>query len=350
VQAIREQVSLAPYTTFGVGGPARFFCELTNESTLSEALGFAQERGVPVFFLGGGSNLIVSDTGFDGLVIRLATRGIEEDERGGKMHFTVAAGEDWDAFVAHTVARDCAGVECMSGIPGTCGAAPIQNIGAYGQEVKNTITAIRCYDRHTGSVVTLSNAECGFSYRTSIFNSNSSARDRYVVLAVTFALTPNGSPSIRYADLQRYFEGKPQPSLQEVRAAVRAIRASKGMLLQDGDPDCHSAGSFFKNPIVSVSELATLKPTLDAVGKPYPTFPASDGHLKLSAAWLVENAGFPRGYGEGRVGISSKHTLALTNRGAATAAEVVTFARKVQSGVHERFGIELSPEPVMVGF
>jgi UDP-N-acetylmuramate dehydrogenase len=343
-----EQVPLAPYTTFGVGGPARWFVDVRSESDLSEALAFAEKNGVPIFFLGGGSNLIVSDAGFPGLVLHLATRGITQEERNGKVHFTVAAGEDWDGFVAQTVAQNCAGVECLSGIPGTCGASPIQNIGAYGQEVGDTIIEVRALDLNTRAVVSLTNAECGFAYRTSIFNS--SQRGRYIVLSVTFALIPGGAPSIRYADLRKYFGDRIDVGLQETRDAVREIRASKGMLLREGDPDCRSAGSFFKNPVLPHVDFEKVKPSLESTGRPYTTYPADGAGVKLSAAWLVESAGFARGFGEGRVGLSSKHTLALVNRGGATAQEILDFARVIQGGVKNRFGISLHPEPVMLGF
>jgi UDP-N-acetylmuramate dehydrogenase len=348
VISIQENVPLADFTTFGVGGPARYFVEVGSEDELLDALGRAEQHSAPVFVLGGGSNLVVSDEGWRGLVIRIAMRGISESDANGKRLFTAAAGEDWDAFVAHTVARNCAGMECMSGIPGMVGGTPVQNVGAYGQEVSDTITEVRCYDRTSRSMVTLTNTECGFAYRTSIFNT--SERERYIVTAVTYALTPNGAPNVRYADLKKVFPEGAQPTLEQVRDAVRKIRASKGMLIQEGDPDCHSAGSFFKNPIVTKQRFEELKPKLDGVGRSYTTYPAGDGHVKLSAAWLVENAGFTRGFGDGPVGISSKHTLALINRGRATAKDVENFAKQVQAGVQERFGIELYSEPVFVGF
>lgn len=312
-----------------------------------EALDFAWEMTSPVFVLGGGSNLIISDAGWQGLVVHLGMRGIHEEQVKEKRQFTVAAGEDWDEFVAYAIARNCAGIECMSGIPGLVGGTPVQNVGAYGQEVSETITEVRAYDRGAKEFITLSTAQCGFTYRTSIFNSTE--RDRYIVMSVTYALTPNGAARVRYTDLKHYFN-KTKPSLEEVRGAVQRIRASKGMLLQAGDPDCHSAGSFFKNPILGGSEFERLKPRLDAAGKSYATYPAGDEDVKLSAAWLVEQAGFYRGYGEGTVGISSKHTLALVNRGGATAEDVQHFAKLVQAEVEEKFGILLQPEPVFLGF
>jgi UDP-N-acetylmuramate dehydrogenase len=344
----REDVPLAPLTTFGVGGPARYFAEITSDAELLEGLDFAWQNTLPVFVLGGGSNLIISDAGWQGLVLHLGIRGIHETKDKDRILFTVAAGEDWDGFVAYAVEHNCAGIECLSGIPGLVGGTPVQNVGAYGQEVSETITEVRAYDRGAKKFVTLTNPQCGFAYRSSIFNSTE--RDRYIVLWVTFALRPNGKANIRYTDLQRHFAANGKPSLQEVRDAVRQIRAAKGMLLQPGDPDCHSAGSFFKNPILARAEFELRKPKLDAVGKPYATYPCEDGAIKLSAAWLIEHAEFHRGYGTGRVGISSKHSLALINRGGATAGEVQHFAKQIQSKVREKFDITLRPEPVFLGF
>ncbi|MEO8727083.1 MAG: UDP-N-acetylmuramate dehydrogenase [Acidobacteriaceae bacterium] len=345
---VREHVPLGPLTTFGVGGPARYFAEISSEAELLEALDFAWQHTLPVFVLGGGSNLIICDTGWQGMVVHLATRGIREEQVGAQRQFTVAAGEDWDGFVAHAVARNCAGIECLSGIPGLVGGTPVQNVGAYGQEVAETIVEVRAYDRGAKEFVTLSAAQCGFAYRTSIFNSIE--RDRHIVLSVTYKLTPNGVAMIRYTDLKHHFTSNVKPSLEQVREVVRQIRAAKGMLLQAGDPDCHSAGSFFKNPVLGSAEFEMLKPALDAVGKPYAVYPAAEEDVKLSAAWLVEQSGFYRGYGEGTVGISSKHTLALVNRGGATAEDVQHFAKQVQSAVEEKFGIVLQPEPVFLGF
>jgi len=348
---VREHIPLARFTTFGVGGPARYFAEIKSEQQLIEALEFAQKRGLPTFVLGGGSNLIVSDTGFAGVVLQIGMRGICSRDvvlSAQKRLFSVAAGEEWDAFVSRTVADNCAGVECLSGIPGLVGGTPVQNVGAYGQEVAETIQTVRVYDHASRDFVDLSNPDCGFSYRTSIFNSTQ--RDRYIVTSVTFALSLSGDASIRYADVKRVFPDGSHPSLAEVRAAVLKIRAAKGMVIDPADPDSRSAGSFFKNPILTNSEFAVRRSRLDAVGKPYSTYPAGDGHVKLSAAWLIESAGFHRGYGDGRVGISSKHTLALINRGGATAADVLSFARRVQDGVRAHFDIDLHPEPVMLGF
>ena len=243
---LQENVPLAPLTTFQIGGPARFFVEAASRGDVEEAVRFAQSRDLPLFVLGGGSNLLVADAGWPGLVLRVAIRGIERTgDRDGKTIFEVGAGEAWDDFVAHAVKAECAGAECLSGIPGSVGGTPVQNVGAYGQEVSRTIESVEAFDLRDGQVRELCNEGCGFSYRTSIFNTTE--RGRFVILRVTYALVPGGPPYLEYADLKRYFEGRTQPpSLAETRAAVREIRARKGMLIVEGDPDCHSAGSFFK--------------------------------------------------------------------------------------------------------
>jgi UDP-N-acetylmuramate dehydrogenase len=339
---IQQNIPLAPMTTLGIGGPARFFAEVRAEDELGGALAFAIRERLPVFVMGGGSNLLVADEGFPGLVIRVAIRGIEW--RADSV--TAAAGEDWDAFVGECVARDLAGVECLSGIPGLVGGTPVQNVGAYGQEVSETIVSVRAYDRQANRIVTLGNAGCGFSYRTSIFNTT--ARDRYVVLAVSYALRPHGAPALRYPDVKTFFADRAAaPTLREVRDAVRTIRARKGMVIAADDPDSHSAGSFFKNPILTREQLARLEAEApDRV----PNYPAIGDHFKVPAAWLIEQAGFQRGYARGRAGISSKHTLAIVNRGGATAREVLELVEEIQDRVRQRFAIELTPEPVFVGF
>jgi len=334
-----ESVSLAPFTTFGIGGDARWFTEASSEEDIRAAIAFAGKRGLPVFVLGSGSNLLVSDHGFPGLVLRVGLRGVQQE---GHV-FHVAAGEDWDAFVRHTVSLDYGGVECLAGIPGTAGATPVQNVGAYGQEVSETITAVRAYDTEQERFVTLTAAECGFAYRRSIFNTKK--RGRYVVTAVSYALRPHAAPRLTYADLQRRFPAGSQPSLAEVSTAVREIRHGKGMLLVPGEPDCHSAGSFFKNPVVDGAHYERIA-AKSAV--PVPFYPAEEGRVKLPAAWLVEQAGFGKGYGEGPVGISSKHTLALVNRGGAKASDVLALATKILQGVYKKFGVTLEMEPVVV--
>jgi len=347
---ILEDQPLAPYTTLGIGGPARFWCDARAEEDVPAALEFAAARRLGVFVLGGGSNLLVSDRGFPGLVIRIALAGHRFEEG----IVTAAAGEDWDALVASCVERNWAGLECLSGIPGTVGGTPIQNVGAYGQEASETIESVRVLDRTTGGSATLSNRECGFSYRSRLFNS--SAPERYVVLGVRYRLRPGGEPRIEYPDVKRALAAHgARPSLAEVRAAVLSIRASKSMLIVPGDPDARSAGSFFKNPVVPESEHLRVTEAARgagvlAPGESVPRYPAPRGAVKLPAAWLIERSGFSKGYARGAAGISTRHTLALVNRGGASAAEIVALAREVRDGVRARFGIVLRPEPVFVGF
>ena len=338
-----EQVPLAPYTTFQIGGPARWFARAESEDDIAAGIAFAGEHNLPLFILGGGSNLLVSDAGFPGLVLRIALRGIVES---GRCLLSAAAGEDWDALVAYAVDADCAGVECLSGIPGTVGGTPVQNVGAYGQEVSQTIVTVRAFDRKTGHFVDLPASACGFSYRRSIFNSTE--RGRYVVSRVDYALRKGGAANIVYADLARYFAARnvPAPTLAEVREAVRLVRAQKGMLLTPGDADCRSAGSFFKNPVVPVTMLDALAQQLGIEKASIPAYPAQDGEVKLSAAWLIERAGFPKGYVLGNAGISARHTLALINRGGATAADVIALRNQLVEAIASRFGIRLEPEPV----
>lgn len=335
-----EFVSLAPYTTFRIGGPARWFAEATNEQEVAEGVEFARVRGVPFFVLGGGSNLLVRAAGYPGLVLHLGLRGIRQ--RGSR--FEVGAGESWDDFVSYAVERGFAGVECLAGIPGTVGATPVQNVGAYGQEVAESIVQVRAFDTETAGFVDLTAADCGFAYRRSIFNST--ARGRYIVTAVTYELQERGAPSLRYADLQRRFPAGTKPTLKEVSAAVREIRHGKGMLIVEGEPDCRSAGSFFKNPVVAAEDFARI---VAVSPEPVPSYAAGEGRVKLPAGWLVEHAGFAKGYTMGKAGISSKHTLALMNRGGATAEDVLALAEKILAGVREKFGIELEMEPVVLG-
>jgi UDP-N-acetylmuramate dehydrogenase len=348
---MQQNVPLAPFTTFKVGGPAKYFCEVSSEQELQVALDWAYLKSEKVFILGGGSNLVVSDRGFDGLVIRINILGIKHRHsfEGGVM-FDVGAGEEWDSFVAGTVAHDCSGIENLSGIPGTVGGTPVQNVGAYGQEVSETLEEVTAYEIEARRVVTFQNSECEFAYRTSLFNTT--ARGKFVVLQVSFRLQHNGAPNLKYADLQKYFAGKQTPTLAEVREAVRAIRLSKAMLIVAGDEDCRSAGSFFKNPIVSAAQADEVKRIARERGidREPPTYAAGGGQSKLSAAWLVEQSGFHKGYGEGRAAISRRHTLAIVNRGNATANDIIALKDEVQAGVKKAFGVELHPEPVFVGF
>jgi len=349
---IQENIPLAPLTTFQVGGPARFFVDARTETEVENAVAYAAERRLPLFVLGGGSNLVVADAGWHGLVLKIALAGIDFKDEGQRTLVGAGAGENWDRLVAFTVAKDCAGLECLSGIPGTVGGTPVQNVGAYGQEVSETILGVRVLEIATGKILELDNRACGFAYRTSIFNTTE--RGRYIVLQVGYRLTPGQRPRIAYADLQRFFAaaGDSAPTLQQVRDAVRSIRLSKAMLLVEGDEDCRSAGSFFKNPLLSVSEAQRVEDLARrrVPGRILPRYPTNDGQVKLAAAWLVEQAGFYKGYSRGSVGISRRHSLAIVNRGGATAADIMAFKDEVQNKVLDLWGVRLHPEPVFVGF
>ncbi len=345
MEFVENQV-LAPYTSFQIGGPARWFAQATTEDDLLAGVTFARRRQLPLFVLGGGSNLLVSDNGFPGLVMRICLRGVSLEQQSGSGTFSVAAGEDWDTFVARTVEEGYSGLECLSGIPGTVGATPVQNVGAYGQEVSQSIAGVRAFDLRTLEFVTLTNSECGFSYRRSVFNTL--ARERYIVTRVAYTLTAKGEPTLTYKDLKLYFKDR-TPALLEVRTAVRSIRARKGMLIVPGDPDSLSAGSFFKNPIVPLAAIDQIAEKLKTEADRIPHYPASDGMVKLPAAWLLEQAGFSKGYALGRAAISSRHTLALINRGHAKAADVIALANRIKDQVSDRFGIHLEPEPVLLG-
>lgn len=345
---LQENVPLAPLTTLQVGGAARFFVEAASADEVREAVAYAKSRHLPLFVLGGGSNLVVSDAGWPGLVLKVGILGINHRHGHGTAYFDVGAGEDWDGFVAGVVAHNCSGIECLSGIPGSVGGTPVQNVGAYGQEVSETIDSVVALDLRSGEEVEFEKADCGFSYRTSVFNTTE--RGRYVILRVTYALVHDGEARVTYADLKKHFaELSRRPTLAEVREAVRTIRASKGMLLSPGDPDSRSAGSFFKNPVLSAEQFAALKEKAAARGVEIPSYPALERLRKVSAAWLVEQSGFSKGYGNGRVGISRKHALAIVNRGGATAAEVLALKDEIQSSVEEQWGIRLEMEPVVVG-
>jgi len=346
---IQENVPLAPLTTLKVGGPARYFVEARTVSEVSEGVQFSRQRNLSLFVLGGGSNLVISDAGWPGLVLKVAIAGIEEQGDGHRLRFEVGAGEDWDRFVGRAVARDSAGIECLSGIPGSVGGTPVQNVGAYGQEVAETIESVLVLDLKDGQMRELCREACAFSYRTSIFNT--SQRGRYIILRVSFTLNRGGASRLQYADLKKYFAGwSVSPTLSETRDAVRKIRASKGMLISPGDADCRSAGSFFKNPVLSPDRYRELAATAEAKNLRLPSYPALDSLKKVSAAWLVEHSGFSKGFGHGPVGISRKHALAIVNRGQATAADIVAFQEQIQQRVEDIWGIRLAPEPVFVGF
>jgi UDP-N-acetylmuramate dehydrogenase len=339
---VRSGVPIAGLTTLRLGGPARTLVEATSAAELVDAVRTADEAGEPVLLVGGGSNLVVGDEGWPGRVVLLRSRGVTVEAEGDTRTLTVEAGEPWDALVARAAAEGWAGIEALSGIPGLVGATPVQNVGAYGQEVADAISRVEAYDRETGEVLRLGPAECRFGYRDSLFKHT----DRYVVLRVAFTLrVSDKSAPLRYAELARAV-GEIAP-LADVRAAVLRLRAGKGMVVDAADPDTWSAGSFFTNPILTPAGLAAFERRLGA-GETYPSWPAGTGR-KLSAAWLIERAGFGKGYGSGPMRISTKHTLALTHRGGGTAADLVALAREVRAGVEARFGVPLRPEPRLVG-
>ena len=290
---------------------------------------------------GGGSNLLLPDQGFDGLVLHMAPQG-PVAQTGSQV--TAPAGCNWDELVLRVCEQGLSGMECLAGIPGLVGGAPIQNIGAYGQEVAQTITAVRAFDREADSFVELTRNACAFQYRSSVFNTTASGR--YLVTSVTFSLNPAGTPELGYADLRRYFAGAPQPTAIEVYHAVRAIRREKGMLLVEGDANCRSAGSFFKNPLIPASMVERVAAALQVPVAEVPRYPAGEGNVKLAAAWLLERVGFPKGFSLGRAGISSRHTLALVNRGGATQADIARLRDLIRDTVRERLGIVLEQEPV----
>jgi UDP-N-acetylmuramate dehydrogenase len=341
-----ERQPLAPLTTLGIGGPARWLLHAQTAEDVDRAHRWSRSQRVPLFVLGGGSNLVIADEGFDGLVVHVDVRGSAHARDGEDALVTVGSGEPWDAIVADCVARGLAGLECLSGIPGTVGGTPIQNVGAYGQEVAHRIERLTAYDRDTAALVTLASGECGFSYRTSRFKKADAGR--FVIIDVTFRLRP-GSPTATYPDIVDYLAraGVSTPDVQDVRNAVIAVRRRKGMVVDQSDPDTRSVGSFFMNPVVPEHDRDRVAVVAEA--QP-PAFPADGGRVKLSAAWLIERAGFARGAADGRVGISTKHTLAVINRGGATARDVLRFATRIKRGVLDRFGISLRPEPVFVGF
>ena len=343
----RPDVVLAPYCTLGVGGPARWFVQARDEEALFAALDWANARSVPLRVLGGGSNLVVADSGVDALVVRMDLRGVTTRATTDRVEVTAAAGEPWDALVALAVERGWAGLECLSGIPGLAGATPIQNVGAYGQEVGGTVSAVRALDTETGRVLTLGNDECGFAYRDSRFKS--AEPGRHVILSVTYRLVPGGAPTVHYAEVIRHLDarGLARPTLGDVRESVLAIRRSKSMVIDPGDDNRRSCGSFFTNAIVTAAEADRVA---QAAGDPaMPRWPERDGRVKLSSAWLIERAGFARGDRDGPVGLSTRHALAVVAHDGARASDVVAFAGRVTAAVGKRFGVRLTPEPVFWG-
>jgi UDP-N-acetylmuramate dehydrogenase len=370
---VTEQVRLADYTTLRLGGPAARFVSAASEDELIATVRAADAEAEPVLVIGGGSNLVVADEGFPGVVVLANGQGAEFATAGDAVDVTARAGHDWDEFVQECLAQGLSGVECLSGIPGRAGATPIQNVNAYGQDVADTISSVRVYDRLSDQVVVMAAADCGFGYRTSVFKRQSaaagrgaalnpaSATGRFVVLAVTFRLpvSPLSAP-VRYGELSRVLgvaEGDRVP-VAAARAAVLGLRRGKGMVLAEADPDTRSAGSFFTNPVVSAARYGELAARLAAGGGPdasagIPHWPAADGQVKLSAAWLIEHAGFSKGWrlpgDPDGARISTKHALALTNPGQATTAGLIRLARQIRAGVLDAFGVTLTNEPVLVG-
>ncbi len=340
---IRENVPLGPLTTLGIGGPARFFADAESLDDVLAALEFAASKDIDVFILGGGSNILISDDGVDGLIVRIGLGGLEFMEAPDRRTRVAAgAGVDWDHLVHECIRRGLAGLECLSGIPGSVGGTPIQNVGAYGQEVSDSIVAVTCIDRMSGQMVELNTAQCDFSYRSSIFNTIH--RCRYIVLNVTYSLQEGSEPKIVYKDLAEFFDGR-TPALSEVRDAVLTIRRAKSMVIDPSDPNSRSAGSFFKNPVVDWPVFDNLRGTFGQI----PSFAVGD-KVKIPAAWLIENAGFYKGFVMGNVGLSENHTLAIINRRGGTAAEVMELKARIQDAVFAKFGIELIPEPILAGF
>ena len=341
---IHESVPLAGKTTLCVGGPARFYMVAHTVEAVSEGLRWSHDHDQPLLVLGGGSNLVIGDEGWPGLVMRLDLRGIAFEERDATVRMRVGAGESWDDFVMMTVERGLAGLECLSGIPGLVGATPIQNVGAYGQEVSEAIQTVEAIDRTSGKRVTFSNEDCGFGYRTSRFKKED--RDRYVIVSVVYEMERDATPMVRYAELERELEsrGLENPTPGDVRDTVIAIRRLKGMVIDPDDPDSRSVGSFFTNPILNETGMLALRARAGEIGA-IPAYPAGEGLTKVSAAWLIEQAGFSKGLVRGKVGISTKHSLAIVNVGGGTADEVRHFAEQIRSGVREKFGVQLEVEP-----
>lgn len=343
---IARHMPLAPLCTLAVGGPAQWYCDASDEASLVRAINWARSHDLPIHILGGGSNVVVADAGFPGMVIRVGIRGVQRTAGEGGATYHVGAGEPWDTFVARTVAEGDAGVECLSGIPGLVGATPVQNVGAYGQDVSATITAVTALDRVTLAAHTFSNAECRFGYRTSRFKTTD--RDRFVLTAVTFALTPGGHSTASYPDVVAHFADRQisDPGLVDMRDAILAIRRRKGMVIDGSDTTVRSVGSFFTNPVVERCRLDGLRERDPAL----PYYDAGPDVIKIPAARLIEQAGFTRGTARGRVAISPFQAQAIINRGGATAKDVLALAIAIKRAVWERFAVTLIPEPVFVGF
>ena len=346
---IEENYPLSSLTTFNVGGPARYYVSVRSQAAFLEALNFATKQGIPVFILGGGSNILVSDSGFDGLVIRNRIKGVTSRTEGDYSCVHAGSGEDWQEFVDWCVSEKLQGVECLAGIPGTVGASPVQNIGAYGQEVSETILEMRAIEVDTGEPILFSNEACNFGYRTSIFNSSSDGK--YFITGVTFKLKRNGQPSIAHRDLSDHLKEACNFTLRHVRDSVIDIRGGKGLLIRKGHRRFRCAGSFFKNPVLPAEKSKELEEELQKAGAcAYRSWPLGMGEVKISAAGLIQSAGFRQGYRKGNVGLSPKHALIIIAYPRATAQEVIEFTEEIQSKVKEKFDIVLRPEVRLVGF
>lgn len=348
---LKTDAALAPLTTLALGGPARWLVEADSETMVEDAIAFARDRSTELVVLGGGSNVVVADAGVDALVVKMTQRGVERRREGDEVLVTAAAGEPWHDFVAAAVDEDLAGVECLGGIPGLVGATPIQNVGAYGQDVSNSLRSVRAFDRDRGAVVELSHADCEFGYRDSIFRRRVG---RYIVLSVTYALRPGGAPMVRYGELERALGG-PGASLSAVRETILRLRRGKSMVYDLSDPNHRSAGSFFTNVIVPDAQADEVVARALAAGivedaSDVPRYAAGPGLSKLASGWLIERAGMAKGTRRGNVGISTAHALALVHHGGGSTAELLELARVVQATVMDRFGVSLRPEPVLLGF
>ncbi len=351
---ISEHISLAEFTTLHLGGAAKYFCTCTSVGEIQEAFEFARQKDLRTHILAGGSNTVFSDSSFDGLVVKIDVKGISFVDDGNDVLVTVKAGEEWEKFVAMCVERGYAGIECLSGIPGSVGATPIQNVGAYGQEVKDTIEKVAAIDRSTFKETSFLNSDCQFSYRLSRFKSRDA--HKYIITEVTFRLKKNGRPTINYPEVKKMVEASVplssladgRESLEAVRNVVLSLRKKKSMVIDPNDPNTKSVGSFFMNPVVDGNQLSVIRNRWNEIGDGtvMPTF-ASGGKTKIPAAWLIEKSGFKKGYTKDGVGISSNHTLALVNRGGTTAA-LLALAKEIGDGVEKKFGIRLEREPVVV--
>jgi UDP-N-acetylmuramate dehydrogenase len=348
-QSLKANTPLAPFTTLGIGGPAKYFAEIKSSGALAAGVEWARAQNLPLFVLGGGSNIVVADDGFPGLVLHVCIYGVETHFEDGSVLIAAGAGEDWDGLVGLTVAKNWAGFECLSGIPGRVGATPIQNVGAYGQEISESLVSLEALDVQASQLVELSASDCDFEYRSSRFKTRD--HRRFIITWVKYRLALDGVPAIRYPELHRHLSDLEQVTLQQVRETVLTIRRQKAMVIDPSDPDSRSVGSFFVNPIIGNEQFEELKKILASGGdEDLPSFPAPNGCVKLSAAWLIEKAGIKRGYVYGNVGTSTKHALAIINRGGGTAREVSELREMIQRRVFDRFGITLTPEPVFVGF